>query len=152
MEIKQEYDKIADKFTLPAFELLNRDFDIESIESSSYLLDKIRMKITEKTVALSKLLEETIYPDSGFSSLYESKYIKDKDKEKVYKLFKNLMKYNRYSYEVSFNNEDSKIAEFIIEFYGVWEKSKPELSKLFSILKTSWDIDTNIKEDLSYFG
>ncbi|MBN1502603.1 hypothetical protein JW930_03595 [Candidatus Woesearchaeota archaeon] len=149
---KEDYSKISKVHNLPQYNELNRDFNIENIEEEDFLLVRICRKITEKIETIVKLLEDILYPTTSLTGLYESKYIEDRDKEKIYKIFKQLVRYLRYSSEVSFSDNEQENAVFVNEFYKDWQKLKPELQIIFSRLKKSWDTESSIKEDLSYLG
>ncbi|MBN2422989.1 hypothetical protein JXB41_07220 [Candidatus Woesearchaeota archaeon] len=151
-EIINHYKELAQKYSLPDFQELNRYFYIEDIEKTDFLLNKIRDKITEKIDEYIKIIETVLQPDTNLANLYEYRYVDERKKDRIYRVFKKLMKYYRYSTEISLINEDEMNAEFIRTFYNEWTQLKQEIINILKILRNSWDIESNIKEDLSYFG
>jgi len=153
MKTKEEYNKLKKTYNLPDFENLNIDFHIDDIEELSYIfLQKIRIKITEKIDFYKEIMSTIVQPETNLRDLYEAKYVNDNTKETAYTLFKELMLIIRNSNLVSINNGEEENAKFIIDSYNSYVKLKPSIKTHVAKLKTAWEKDTDIKNDLSYFG
>ena len=153
MELKKIYEKLKSKHNLPDYEKLNIIFDIESIDDDSELiLFNIKKKMHEKIKAYCEIIENIVQPETNLRDLYESRYLSDKIKESAYSLYKKLMIIIRKSNLVSIENNEKDIAEFINETYKKYNKFKKPLSEHIEELERTWEKDTNIKKDLSYFG
>lgn len=139
------------KYNLPEYDELNKYFDIEEIESS-LILQKIRIKICEKFDFYAKLIETILQPESNLSTLYEAKYLNEQERDHLYNLFKELMYIIRKSNIVSVENSEERNAEFINYSYKRWLELKKDLEIHFSKISEVWKKETNIQNDLSYFG
>lgn len=152
-KIAEKYNALKKKYSLPEFSDLNRDFDLEDISpDSDILLYRIRARIFEKIDIYSKMFESMLQPDSSLADMYEAHYISDNDKNDAYSVFKKLMQILRKSNMVSLDNSEEKNAEFIKESFSEWESLKPRIKSHIKRLLQVWNKETDIKDDLSYFG
>ncbi|MCM2326142.1 MAG: hypothetical protein NDI94_06780 [Candidatus Woesearchaeota archaeon] len=153
MALKERYGKLKDKYSLPEYINLNRDFDIEELhEDSEILLQKIRIRMFEKMDYFAHLLSFSIQPDTDLSDMYESKYIDDDTREAAFVVYKNIQRLLRLSSLVAVENNDEENAKFIKEAYAAWQKLKPQLKEHLKKLVDTWDIERDVKTELSYFG
>ncbi len=153
MSFKEKYNKLKQKYSLPEYSELNINFDIEDIdENSELILNKIRVKIREKVEFYANLIESMIQPEANLTNMYQLKHIDDNTKENAYLLFKKLTSIIQYSNLVSVNNTEEDNAKFIIKSYEQFTKLKPEIEKHMRMLSNIWKKETNIKNDMSYFG
>jgi hypothetical protein len=147
----KKYLELQKKYNLPDFDELNQAFDIEEIESS-LILQKIRIKIIEKLDFYAKMFEAVLQPDSNLSTLYEAKYLNEKQRNQAYKLFKKLMFLIRKGNLTSVENSEKGNAIYIIFTFNKWNHIKKDLKNHFTILSEMWKKETSIQNDLSYFG
>jgi hypothetical protein len=151
--IKEKYELLRKKHNLPGFDELNREFDIEEISDETQLLaQKIREKIHEKFESYARMFESMLQPESSLSDMYEAHYIEDSEKNNAYAVFKRLMKIIRCSSSVAINNTEEENAAFIKDAHHEWNQIKPDVSRQVKRLISIWDKETDIKEDLNYFG
>ena len=151
--IENKYNALKNKYALPDYNVLNKNFMIEDIDAESKLiLGKIRIKIHEKIEYYVKIIESILQPDTNLSSMYEAHHINDQQKNQLYFLFKKLMNILRKSNLVSINNTDELNAEFIKNSYNEWSSLKTEVEKHIKRLSEAWKKETDIKNDYSYFG
>jgi hypothetical protein len=151
--LKEKYSEYQKRFSLPSFESLNKEFEIEDIEQETeLLLPKIRAKIHDKFDSYAAIMESNLQPDSTFTSLYEVHYVSDEQKQNSYSVFKKLMYLIRFSEYLAVSNRDDEIARFIKQSFEEWSSIKVNVEKHIKELMGVWKKDTDIKEDLSYFG
>ncbi|MEM3374221.1 MAG: hypothetical protein QXE31_03285 [Candidatus Woesearchaeota archaeon] len=151
--LKKKYSELQKKYNLPDYNLINQEFDIEDInEESDLILQKIRLKIYEKIAFYSEMFENILQPESSLADLYEAHYIEESTKNSAYSIYKKLIKILRKSSLVSLNNSEQENAKFIIESYNEWNNLKSEIEKHLKRRLTLWEKETDIREDLSYFG
>ena len=151
--IKEKYEALKKKYSLPAYDDINKDFDIESIDENSQLvLQKARANMVEKLDYYAKLIESILQPESNLSNLYEAHYITDDDKNDAYSLFKRLMRLVRYSNSVSLTNGEEENAKFIKEAYQEYNGLRKDILKHIIRLMNLWEKETDIKDDQNYFG
>ncbi|MBW2993029.1 hypothetical protein KY317_00470 [Candidatus Woesearchaeota archaeon] len=152
MAIKESYSKLQKKYKLPKFEEINKEFEINSIEEGEFLLREIRRKIAEKIELYIKVIDGVLQPEPTIASLHEIKALSEKEKEKVYELYKKLMIISRANIETSVNESDSKTADYIRETLKQWEDVKHRFLAVIRKLKESWKSEKELKEELNYMG
>ncbi|MFH2021154.1 MAG: hypothetical protein ABIJ34_07070 [archaeon] len=152
MAIKEKYQALKTKLTLPDYEEINKEFQIEEITEETALLLKIRLKMQEKLEHYASIMEGIIQPDTILKDMYEAKYISDNARADAYLLFKRLLRLIRYSELVNISNANADNAKFITDSLQGWTDMKDDLAKHLSRLKNLWEKETDIKEDMSYFG
>ncbi|MBD3203045.1 hypothetical protein GF327_02025 [Candidatus Woesearchaeota archaeon] len=151
-EVINSYKKLKDKYRLPEYDELDREFLIGDIEKKDYLLERIRKLIEEKIRSMIDILENILQPDSNLINIYEYKFIDDGKKQEVYKIFKKFVMYLRLCEEASILKQEQKTAEFISKFYSDYSHLKKETVSIVRLLKESWEKESNIKEELNYLG
>ena len=152
-ELEKEYIKLSKKYNLPDFKEINEEFEIGDLENASFLLKNILRKIAEKLEFYSNLINDVMQPDtSSLSSMYETRFFSDSDKNNMYSLFKNIMKSYRNIIELVLENNEKKQAEFLKKFFSEWFEIKKQLINYLGKMKDSWEKETTVKEDLEYFG
>ena len=153
VNIEEQYNKLKDKHNLPEFEELDKEFEISSIEHDKFLLREIINKMIERVDSFSKILEDLLQPDTSLlSSMYETKFFDENDKEKIYALYKKLMVIIRESLEVSLKRDEKEEAIFINKTLDGWKGLKTNLFEFISKLKDFWKKETDIEEELGYLG
>ena len=151
-DTKKKYETLKDKYKLPEFDKMDSAFEIDAIENTKFLSREIRRKIAEKLEMYSKSIEGILYPETTLNNLYESKFFNDKDKEWIFKLYKELMVLQKKVMILSTLENEKDDFEFITDVFNKWEKINSEIRKVFEKLKNAWERETDIKEELEYFG
>lgn len=151
-DIKKSYKSLKKKYKLPNFDELDKYFEIAGIEEETFLLREIRKKIAEKLEFFSKSLEGALQPETTLTQLYEAKFFSEEEKESMFKLYKAIMIAHRQALLLSIENDEKHDAEFVNSFFGQWPKIKEQLNTFFKKMKTGWEKETNINEDLEYLG
>jgi hypothetical protein len=149
---KSKFEPLQKKFSLPGFELLDREFEISSIESEEISLRNIRKKIEEKVKTCSLLLEEVLQPETSLAGIYESATFSEAEKKQLFDLYRQIMKANRKCAELGIRNDEQADADFISSFSESWNKLKTQLIKAIEKLGSSWDKDIEEHERLGYLG
>ena len=151
--IKEQYGKLKEKYDLPGFKEVDKEFEISAIENESFLLRGIINKIVERIDFFSGLFEDLLQPDpSLLKSMYEAKIFNDEERKTIYTLYKKLMVLNRQSVEVSLKREEKEDAVFIGNTFDEWKELKTSISKIVDKLKDSWKKEADSKEELGYLG
>ena len=152
-DIPKRYEELKKRYKLPEFNSVDTEFEASTIENDTFLLREIRRKIVDKIETFCKLIEDLIQPEStSLSAMHEVKVFEDDEKEKIYALFKKLMKFHRTGFLLAINNNDKEEAQFISEVMVEWKTIKIEITKIVEKLKDSWGKDLDIKEVLGYLG
>jgi hypothetical protein len=147
------YDDLMKKYGLPGHDELNSEFDIEEINAESKLiLHKIRDKVHDKMDYYAAILESIVQPDTILRDIYEGKHISDSTRENAYILYKSILALARQADLARLDSSEEAQANFIKSSNEEWKALKPELMKHVQKLSNLWKKETDIKEDLSYFG
>ncbi|MBI2208181.1 hypothetical protein HYU50_01680 [Candidatus Woesearchaeota archaeon] len=152
-EIEKEYSKLANKYKLPDFKGLDLEFEINELESTSFVLRNILRKVAEKIEFYTDLINDLLQPDTAsLSGMHETRFFMDEEKSSIYDLFKKLMKSYRNIIMLILEQDEKKQAEFLNSFYREWAEIKKQLLAYLEKMKDSWDRETSIEQDLGYFG
>lgn len=151
-ELEKDYELLRKKHALPEFEELDAEFDIHCIEDDKFILREVRYKILEKIDEQCMIIEELLQPDTKVSNLYESRVFSENDKEKIFVLFKRFMTIKKKALLIALVNNENEDAEFIKNSCSEWQELKKELYPFMRKLVEAWETETDIKEELSYFG
>jgi len=151
-DIKKAYQALKKKYKLPDFNKLDSTFEISSIESDKFLERSIRRRIAEKLDAYLKSIEGVLYPETTLNNLYESKFFTDKDKEKIFKIYKEMMVFQKRSYIVSTLEDEKEDVKLINDVFERFSDIKSQLRDVFTKMMEGWEKETDIKEDLEYLG
>jgi hypothetical protein len=148
---RKKFDELQKRYRLPSFNELNKQFDIDTIETD-FPLRYVRKRISEFLEGYAGTIEDILYPDSALYVLYEYKTFNDAKKEALFEVYKRLMKLLRQSLAVSLVNSDQEDAKFIKAAYVQWSDIRKLLLPLAKDLVDCWEKEVNVKEELGYLG
>ena len=153
-ELKKDYKKLQEKHSLPEFDKLAEDFDVEKAQEkeTSFLLRDIRRAMNEKLSSYLHLFETFINPTSPpmfvFSLL---KNADEKDKELMKKMYKEFSKVQIDMLKLDTIYNEEKEAAFIKDIFEKWQDLKKEISGLLEKLDKDFDLNNN-QVKRGYFG
>jgi len=154
-KVKKEFSVFEKKHKLPKFDKLNEDFDIERIaeKETDFLLREIRKTIADKILAYLRFLEILINPANGGPMFFFMivKGLNVNDKTLVEETYKKIAKYELDAIALDNRYDEKAEAVFINKVCGEWKDVKDDIDKLVSIMKESWEKETE-KNDKGYFG
>ena len=151
-KIKKKYNELKEKYSLPDFEVLNKNFEISAIEHEDFLLRQIRKKIADKINAMCEFLEDLLSPDTTMANLYEYKAFDDDERKKIFDLYKKFKVLEKLSLELSLNHDEEKDAEFINDFFSSWDKIRNEMATFVKKVKSFWENESTKEYKAGYFG
>jgi len=152
MSIKDLYSELRKKHKeLPVFEDIDKEFEISVVEEP-FLLSNIRRKAMEKVEFYAKIIGELLQPENDLVNMYECRDFDEDEKERIYDVLKKLMFFLRSSAETGLICDEKEEVKFICDFLKGWNDLKPDLLSIISKIKDSWEKETELKEDLGYFG
>lgn len=151
-DIQKKYNELQKKHKLPDYAQLNSDFEISVIDKEEFLLREVRRKIYEKIDKFVQVLDTVLQPEANVKDMQECHVFTEKEKERIYELYKRMMFYLQYSNETALFETDEESARFITESSSGWQSIKKELKPIVSKLKESWKEETTIQEVLNYMG
>jgi hypothetical protein len=153
-DLKEGYKIFQSKYSLPSFEQLNEDFQIEkvTIVETELLLKEIRVCMTNKFFNYLRFLESLINPTNASMFVFAmAKTIEAKDRESVVKLYKQLSRLEVDFIDLDLEYSEKKEAEAVKCYYKLWQEMKKELFSIVEVIKKNWDnkVEDNGK---GYYG
>jgi len=152
--VKEAYKKIKKDFDLPGFDILNKEFEISTIEPEGFLLREIKRKINEKLSSARDLLTALIQPEStSLVDLYECRCFDDETKNNIFALFSRVMHLKRKINESELLLDDNIDAAIIKEVAEKWPKIREQMIPFVKELEACWKT-TPVSDKLSkeYLG
>jgi len=152
--IKEDYKKIEEKFSLPSFEKMMEDFDMEKLsEKEEGLITRdVRRIITEKIAGYSHLFEMLINPSSPPMFVFAfMKNLSEQDKKEIKEIYKELSKLQITTMKLDTIYDEKKEVDFIRKTYSTWQDLKKKVYKLIESFEKEFEKNVETKEK-SYFG
>ena len=153
-ELKKSYGAFVKKYSLPEFDDLAQEFDVEKTEEKSgkFILRKIRRIIVEKISAYLHLFETFMNPSSApMLIILMLKTATEGDKKEIEDVYRKLAKIEIGSIKLDTIYSEKNEAEMIVSIYSEWQKLKTRIFDL--IVKFDDNFDINSKETRKgYFG
>jgi hypothetical protein len=145
--IEQQYVKLKEKYDLPVYGELNRVFEIENIEETSFVLREVIRLMYDKLDKFAKALEEVLQPESHLAGLYESGQITELQKKGWYLLYRKIMKVNRKSIVLAAICDEKEEAKEIKDLWKLWNEIHKDLADFGNALTEAWGNDDDEKAD-----
>jgi len=154
-EIKNAYQKIQKKYSLPEFEEMNSVFEIGKIKrDSGNLIRDIRRIMTDKTSYFMRLIEVMINPSQAPPIfLILLKEITKEDKKILDSTFSAFMEIELDSYKLNISSTEKEEADLVKKINEIWHKQTTDLNKIINILERNWkQISSTQKQNKGYFN
>ncbi len=133
-KLKEEYEKLQKKYSLPDFKKMNEDFHIEKIAETEteLLLPEIRKWIWEKFANYMRLFEGILNPVNASMFIFSIiKSLNSEEKKNISEAYKKLMKEEIKIIRLDLEFNETNESEFIKESFRVWQEIKKDLSGIF---------------------
>jgi len=153
-DLKNNYSILSKKYSLPSFEELNQEFQIEKLAEieTDYLLREIRKFITEKFSNYLNFIETLLNPASAHMFVFTViKTLENKDKENLSELYKKLSRKEVETIRLDLDFSEKSEAEFIKNSFEFWKNIKDGLLEIVAVIEKNWDVKVE-KVGKGYFG
>jgi len=153
-KFKKTYKQFYKKYSLPDFDDLNRDFQIEKIAEieTDYFLREIRRFMSEKFISYLRFIESIINPvNVPMFVLSIVKAITSDDKKKLTQEYKKLAKIQVDLIQRDLDYSEQKEAEFIKDNFKVWKEIEKNILEITKTIDKNWDNKTQ-NNNRGYFG
>lgn len=151
-DLKEDYKKIQKAHSLPSFEELNEDFQIEKIEETDNLEREVRKFMAEKFSNYMRFIEAILQPANAPMFVFAIiKTLHTEDKKRLSDVYEKLAKIEIQVIGLDAEFEKKKEIEFIKENFKLWQVLKKDFIKLVEEIKKNWDNKTEAKGK-DYFG
>lgn len=153
-KLKENYKEIQKKYDLPSFENLNRDFQIEKIAEieTDFLIREVRKFIADRFSNYLRFIETILHPINAPMFIFSIiKSMGVEEKKKLTDVYKKLAKNEIKLIEIDIEFSEKKEADFIKEFYKVWQEVKKDILEVLEKIKKNWDNKFKV-DGKGYFG
>ena len=153
-DFEGEYKKLKVKYSLPDFNLVAEDFDVEKLfeKESRFIIREIRRAIAEKLGAYLQLFEMFMNPSGPpifiFSILRK---LNSDERNKIKEIYNSLSKYQIEIMKLDIVYNEEKEADFVKIIFKDWQKLKIEIYDLIKSLEKDLKEDSTSR-DSGYFG
>jgi len=135
--LKNQYEPLKKKYSLPEFSKLNQEFEVEKIQENEtdLLLREIRRSMSERIAAFLHFIELFLNPTAAPIFLLSAmKSISERDKELIEKLYRELAVVELSSVALDVTYNEKKEAAFIKDISKMWHDVKPDLEDFSKLL------------------
>jgi hypothetical protein len=152
--LKKIYLTLQEKYSLPDFMTLNRDFLIEKISENEtdFVLREVRKYMGDKLFGYLRFIESLINPTNAPMFVFAIvKTLGNEQKEKLAEIYKKITLIEVEFLELDLNYSEEKESESIKKYLNLWNEIKGDLSHIIDFIKKNLN---NKSEDKSkgYFG
>ena len=150
--LRKEFERLQKTHGLDQFQTYNDEFEIETIEETSYLLRAIRRKMMDRFEYYSDILEQLISGDSTIRNLFEYSHLTEADKKEMFELYKALMILQRDAAITALSCDEKQEGRYCKEALKAWVSLRPRLGAQVRKMRDSWSKDASANEATGYFG
>jgi len=152
--LKHKYEKLRQKFNLPAWKEMNEDFEIEKFQDkeTDLLIRDIRRAMLEKSLSYLKFIEMFLNPASAPMFIFSVVKNVDSDTKKIMnELYLELGKMEISAIGLDNEYDEKKEAEFIKKLHNKWQDIKFRFKKIVEVLNSNLE-KTGEKNNKGYLG
>jgi len=154
-KLKQEYEKLREKYGLPGFTYMNENFEIESVagEETELLIKRIRKQVTEKIYYYLRTLETFMNPQNSPMFIFDIiKSFGNYEQELIKNLYKKLAGFEINFFGLEIVYSEKKEADFVKKIAEEWPEINKNLEKIHEAMKNNYNKDNSKKTSKSYVG
>lgn len=153
-ELKNDYKSIEEKYNLPTFEELNKDFYVEKISEieTDYLIREIRKLMTDRFANYLRFVETFLHPaNAPMFVMSIAKLITSDERKKLFDIYGKLAKSEMKIVELDLEFSEEKEADFLKDSFKLWQEIKKELLVFVKKIEDNWDSKPEVNGK-NYFG
>lgn len=153
-KLKENYEKIRNKYSLFDFEMLNEEFQIEKLAEveTDFLVREIRRFMADKFSNYLRFVEALLHPVNSSMFIFSIlKSVGNDEKKKLAESYKKLAKLELDLLELDLKFDDEKEADFVKSSYDVWQEVKNDLLEIVKTIKNNFD-NKSEQNGKGYFG
>ena len=152
--LKKNYKKLQKKHSLPDFEKLNEDFQIEKLAEveTDYLIREIRKFMGEKFSNYLRFVEAILNPTNAPTFIFSIvKSIRKEEKDKLTEIYKkiSILELELIELDVSFSERNE--ISFVKGSFEIWQGIKQDTLGIIQSVKDNWDTKSEGRNK-GYFG
>ncbi len=155
-DLKEAYLEIQKKHSLPEFDALNEDFQIEKLSDveTDFLVREVRRFIADKFSNYLRFIEAILNPVNAQMFVFSFiKTLGSVEREKLSSVYKKLAKKEVDVIELDILFSEEKEADFVKDSFLIWQDLKKDLMDVVDVVKANWDKEVEINgSGKGYFG
>jgi len=150
-EVKKNYGKVQKKYNLPKIEALQKEFlfRIEDISPEPNLIFQSLMYEINKLFGAIARDVSSLLTCGSFCCIHEAKTFSRDEKERSYKLFKNVQKII-WEARVALLTDEEACGKWVNNTWKQWKSIKKEALWLNTKMYDAWAKYKKFEEDLKY--
>ena len=152
-ELKLRFEKIKTKYKLPSFTDIDERFELDRIErDTDFILRGVRKIMMDKIIGYIRFLEMMISPSQAPPMFMM--FIRNMTEDELgvlQQVYKALVDLELISLKLEIDYDEKEEATAIKNIFNVWEKQKPQLRSVLTMMEKNWN-STSPKKDKAYFG
>ena len=153
-ELKDNYKKLQEKYSLLDFQEMNENFHIERIaeNETELLIKEIRRFVADKISGYLRFIETLLNPMNVQMFIFSIiKSLRNEDKNKLTEIYNKLSKIEVKLIKIDLKYSEQNEAEFIKEACKIWEEVKEDLLSIIATIEKNWDVKPE-SNNKNYFG
>lgn len=138
--LKERYKVLQEKYNLPGFEELNKEFAIEKIAEleTELLTREIRRFIADKIYNYLRFCETLLNPVNAPMFVFSIiKSLSPEDKKKISDIYSKLSEINFELIKLDLEFSEEEDAEFIKRTYESWKSARKEIESIVKKAKNN---------------
>lgn len=136
-ELKELYEKAKKEYDLPAFDELDKEFELRKIEDG-FIIREVRRKILDKIHAFVEWIAPVVNPSSqSIHSMIEAKLFNKTELDEIFNFYKKIHYYIHKGLVAGLQTEKDE-ADFIKEVWKVYPELKKEIAKHMEKIAKGW--------------
>ena len=137
-KLKIEYDKLKQKYKLPAFDELNNEFEIYDIKTNAFIIREIVRRIIRRAEDFLILLNPILNPNpNSLHSMVETKIFEKQDLEPMFDFYKKLFQLAHKGITASLESEAAEAA-WINDAWKAWPDIKKKIAGYSKKITEGW--------------
>ena len=137
-KLKIEYDKLKQKYKLPAFDELNNEFEIYDIKTNAFIIREIVRRIIRRAEDFLSLLNPILNPNpNSLHSMVETKIFEKQDLEPMFDFYKKLFQLAHKGITASLESEAAEAA-WINDAWKAWPDIKKKIAGYSKKITEGW--------------
>jgi len=152
--LKKDYKEIQERYELPGFTEINKDFHIEKIAETEtdFLIREIRKFMADRFSNYLRFVEALINPQNAPMFVFSIvKSIGQQEKTKLTEIYKKLAKIEVDIIELDIQFAEEKESDFIKTSYKIWQEIKKDILEILGTIKKNWNNKGEVNGK-GYFG
>ena len=152
MKVKEEYEKVREKYKFPSYKEIDEEFEISSIdiEKVNSLPRAILRVVCNKMVMFLNYIEPVVNPNpQNLHAFVEVNNTSNDDKKEIFGFYKDLSYKYHKACGIELTEKENEIVKEIGNVWKDWKDLKANFRKINKIINNAWLKEKEKTEDVS---